>query len=268
MDDEKIMKQYVGFQQGINLGDNYSVPAGGRVQADGSSKGFERMKQVHEMKKQAEAEGMTLAQYMAKLKTEMEEAEMVMRGMETEVKPNVMGEEAIGFSSPTSVSLGNLPEEEKKRAELEKSNTIFRTAYKGRRVDMLAIYNHIRDHFVEYIKAHHNWAAVYIYFFRFLSEDNYVAFADQMMSVEWFGYLKDEKHKACTNEALGTYSCLIQEHDRNLWSADMRGHDKDTSPRGVSAIKNLLIDLEVEGEGKTFLIPLSPKGIECEFVNL
>lgn len=69
MADEKIT-QYIGFQQGINLGDNYTVPSGTTIHAGGANKGFSRMQEIHEMKKQAAAEGLSLAEYLKKLKAD------------------------------------------------------------------------------------------------------------------------------------------------------------------------------------------------------
>lgn len=243
MADEKNVTQYISFQQGVNLGDNIVVPSGASVQAGGSGKGFSRMMQVHEMKKQAEAEGLTLAQYLAKIREETAEAEQAMADDDNIVRVDSEGKSQVVDA-----------EADDKRKQLESSNTIFKRAINNSKVDLLAIYNLINTHFVDYISYKYQWVAVYIYFRDYLEKCEYVDFACQMMSDDWFGRLRDDKHKACSNEALGTYSCIILERNRNLWSANMNTATKDVSAKGIINIINRLNDLELYGKDVSFLL--------------
>lgn len=256
MADEKII-QYIGFQQGINLGDNYTVAAGTTVKAGGARKGLSRMQDIHEMKKQAAADGLSLAEYMKKLKAEMEEAERAMQEMDSPnayTQPDIQEAEVVDVT-PEPVNEPN--ENEKKRAELKRTNEIFKSAVTDTRVDLLAIYNFIKEHFVSAITQQCEWVAVFCYFNnnkKLLSNTEESKFIEQMMNPEWFGELKNDKKKACTHNGMKEYSFIYYEKNADNWDIEDKPDGSRASSRGLRLIYNRYSELDIEGKNLTFLI--------------
>lgn len=259
MADEKII-QYIGFQQSINLGDNYTVPSGTTVKAGGARKGFSRMQEIHEMKKQAAAEGLTLAEYMKKLKAEMEEAERAMHEAEEHsMQPNVHYAEAVEVSSEPvqSEPTKGLNEDDENRKLLKKSNVVFKNVQNEKPVDLLAIYKFIKEHFLTALTQQCEWVAVFCYFNnckKLLAITEATKFAEQMMSAEWFGELKDDSKKACTNNGLKPYSFIYFEKDPKAWDISKKTSSSHASANGLKLIYNRYTDLELEGKDLDFLL--------------
>lgn len=260
MADEKNIT-YIGFQQGVNFGDNITLPPGSTYRSGGLSAAMERKKYYDQMKKEAAEAGMSLKDYMAKVKREMDEMEAMMNSTNNESSdvPDAEYVEIVEVKenadeSHVVASEVNTDDDEK-RTELERTNTLFKRVINEQKVDLLAIYNHIKEHFVEkHLRNQHHWAAVYIYFKKFLEMTEYTDFSSQMMNDSWFGEFKNDRNKACKNEALGTYTACILEPNVNKWSKNMPNADRSMSDRGISSIRSALIDLQVEGESLSFLI--------------
>lgn len=260
MADEKNIT-YIGFQQGVNFGENITLPPGSTYRSGGLSAAMERKKYYDQMKKEAAEAGMSLKDYMAKVKREMDEMEAMMNAgnskspdaQDAEYVEAVEIKEDAPEAHVVASEVNNVDVD--KRAELEKTNTIFKRVINEQKVDLLAIYNHIKEHFIEkHLRNQHHWAAVYIYFKKFLEITEYTDFSSQMMNDSWFGAYKNDRYKACKNEALGTYTACILEPDTNKWSKSMPNADSSMSDRGISSIRAALIELQVEGESVSFFI--------------
>ncbi len=142
---------------------------------------------------------------------------------------------------------------ELKLEKLKKSNKIFKTKIGNQTVNLQAIYSFIKNEFIENIRHQYEWVALKIYLKEFLKDEGYVSFAKQMMDAEWFGELNNDRNRSCTNEALGTYSALVNEPNRDNWSAEMNGISKDATQKGINNIMDQLNKLEVTPKKKFYL---------------
>ena len=133
---------------------------------------------------------------------------------------------------------------EAKLEKLKKSNKIFKREIENQTVNLLAIYLFIKNKFIENIRHQYEWVALKIYLKEFLEDESDVSFAMQMMDAEWFGELNNDRKRSCTNEALGTYSALVNEPNRAKWSKEMNSISKDASKKGIKKIIDLLDMLE------------------------
>ena len=133
---------------------------------------------------------------------------------------------------------------ESKLEKLKKRNKIFKTEKGNQTVNLHAIYSFIKNEFIENIRHQYAWVALKIYLKEFLEDESDVSFAMQMMDAEWFGELNNDRNRSCTNEALGTYSALVNEPNRDKWSKEMNGISKDASKKGIKKIIDLLDMLE------------------------
>lgn len=258
MADEKNIT-FIGYQQDVNYGDNITLPPGSTYRGGGLSSAMERKKFYDQMKKEAAEAGMSLKDYMAKVKAEMDEMETMMNGKEdhTSDVPEADYVEVIDATVEEAATKSDIKqpnEVSSKRAELEITNKVFKRVYKDQKLDMLAIYNLIKDHFLCRLTNQYMWVAVFIYFKKYLENPEYKEFCTQMMDDTWFGEFKNDKHKACKHEALGTYTAIILERDSDKWSKEMPNADPAMSNRAISAIRSALIDLEVEGELTSFFL--------------
>lgn len=258
MADEKIT-QYIGFQQGINLGDNFTVPTGTTVKAGGSRNGFARMQEIHEMKKQAAAEGLTLGEYVKKLKAETEEIDRAMQDDANEpMQPNMHYADAVEVTTdPENFGDKNEDADETARLLLKKSNVVFKNVQNEKPVDLLAIYNFIKEHFISALTQQCEWVAVFCYFNnckKLLAITEATKFAEQMMSPEWFGELKNDSKKACTNNGLKPYNFIYFEKDPNAWDISKKTSSSRASANGLKLIYNSYTDMELEGKNLDFLL--------------
>ena len=142
---------------------------------------------------------------------------------------------------------------ELKLEKLKKSNKIFKTKIGNQTVNLQAIYLFIKNKFIENIRYKYEWVALKIYLKEFLKDESNVSFAKQMMDAEWFGELNNDRKRSCNNDALGTYSALVNESNRAKWSAEMIGISKDATQKGINNIMEQLNKLEVTKKKKFYL---------------
>lgn len=188
----------------------------------------------------------------------MEEAE---RAMQEDDEPNVFTKPDIQDAAivvATPVPSNEIADNGKKRrALLKRSNVVFKNVQDDKPVDLLAIYDFIKEHFLSALTQQCEWVAVFCYFNnckKLLAITEATKFAEQMMSPEWFGELKDNSRKTCSTNGMKPYSFIYFEKDPYTWDISKKPNSSHASANGLQLIRNRYTDMELEGKSLNFLV--------------